>query len=204
MSLEFDDLPVVESAGRSGRRAGAGTALTDTYRIDSPGAGVELSSLHFSLGRGAMNFLQNNIFPSSSQLAALASPAAGPNYTTYNDCGGFHYGGGCNNPCFGFAPDHMSTFFCATCAEQAADPTHNPYWNWHYTGSRGQFQYRDDPGNPCNGRDAWKWKVGACGTCHQSAIFRCHDGYKKFQNGPWEHTICQGLISCDGNLTHCP
>ena len=203
MSLELDDLPTVESAGRFGRRA-ANDALVDAYRNDSPRTGVELSSLQFSLGREAMSLLENKIFPSSSQLAALASPAAAPNYTTYSDCGGFHYGGVCNSPCFGFAPDHMDPFYCASCAERAADPANNPYWFWHYNGLRGDIRYVDDQGNPCNGRDAWKWKVGACGNCRESAIYRCHDGYKKIGNGPWEHTICEGLISCDNNLTSCP
>ena len=203
MSIEFDDLPTVESAGRFGRRTGPGTAVAEAYAI-RPEAGMELTSLHFSLGAEAMNLLQKKIFPSSTQLAALAAPTAGPSYTTYSDCGPFHYGGGCNNPCFGYAPDHMAAWYCATCAEQAADPTNNPPWNWHFTGSRGQIQYMDNPSNPCAGRDAWKWKVGACGSCHTSAVFRCHDGYKKVQNGPWEPTICEGLISCDGSLTHCP
>jgi hypothetical protein len=205
MSLELDDLPRIDSAGRLGRRAGTDTTVADAYGSYRPEGGIQLSSLHFSLGAEATNFLQNRVFPSSAKLAALAAPTgAGPNYTTYSDCGGFHYGGQCNNPCFGYAPDHMSTWYCATCAEQAADPTNNPPWNWHFTGSRGQIQYMDQPSNPCNGRDAWKWKVGACGTCQQSAIFRCHDGYKKVQNGAWEPTICEGLISCDNNLTHCP
>jgi hypothetical protein len=205
MSLELDDLPRIDSAGRLGRRAGTDTAVADAYGSYRPEGGIQLSSLHFSLGEEATNFLQDRIFPSSAKLAALAAPPmAGPNYTTYSDCGGFHYGGQCNNPCFGYAPDHMAAWYCATCAEQAADPSHNPPWNWHFTGSRGQIQYMDQPSNPCNGRDAWKWKVGACGTCQQSAIFRCHDGYKKVQNGAWEPTICEGLISCDNNLTHCP
>ncbi len=204
MRLELDDLPSVESAGRLGRRAGAGTAMADAYQIHSSERGLELSSLHFSLGTEAMSVLQNKIFPSSAQLAALNGPAGAVSYTTYSDCASFNYNGTCNSPCFGYAPDHMASFFCATCAEQAADPNNNPPWNWHFTGSRGQIRYMDDPGNPCLGRDAWKWKVGACGNCQQSAIFRCHDGFKSVQNGPWEHTICEGLISCDGNLTHCP
>jgi hypothetical protein len=202
MSLEFDDLPSVESAGRYGRRAG--TALADAYRATRPERGVELSAFHFTLAVQAANFLQDRTFPGSAQLAALVGPAAGVNYTTYSDCAGFHYGGGCNNPCFGFAPDHMAPWYCATCAEQATDPARNPAWNWHFTGARGQIQYMDQASNPCQGRDAWKWKVGACGNCHDNAIFRCHDGYKRVQNGPWEPTICEGLISCDGSVTHCP
>jgi hypothetical protein len=202
MSLTFEELPVVELAGRIGRRAGSPVA--DAYRSVAPERGIELSSLHFSLGMEAVTLLQNRFFPTSAHLATLVSPAAAVSYTTYSDCAGFHYGGGCNNPCFGYAPDHMAPWYCATCAEQAADPANNPAWNWHLTGTRGQIRYFDNPSNPCAGRDAWKWTVGACGSCHQSAIFRCHDGYKQIQNGPWEPTICEGLISCDGALTHCP
>ena len=205
MSLELDDLPRIDSAGRLGRSPATGSTVADAYGTYQADEGIQLSSLHFSLGAEATSFLQNKVFPSSAKLAALAvTQSGGVNYTTYSDCGGFHYGGQCSNPCFGYAPDHMSSWYCATCAEQAADPNNNPPWNWHFTGTRGQIHYMDQPSNPCNGRDAWKWKVGACGSCQQNAIFRCHDGYKQVGNGPLEPTICEGLISCDNNLTHCP
>src|SRR5579864_7137366 len=128
MPLELDDLPTVESAGRLGRRAGAGTPLGDAYQIQTFDRGLELSSLLFSLGTEAMGLLQNKVLPSSAKLAALFGPAA-VTYTTYPDCASFNYDGTCNSPCFGYAPDHMSSFFCATCAEQAADPNNNPPWN---------------------------------------------------------------------------
>src|SRR5262249_21727715 len=118
MSLDYDDLPAVESAGRLGRVGSPG--IVDAYSASRAGiAGTELSSLHFSLGTQAVGFLEKKVFPSAAHMAALVSPAAGVSYTTYSDCGGFHYGGGCNNPCFGYAPDHMSTWYCATCAKQA-------------------------------------------------------------------------------------
>ena len=204
MRLELDDLPRVDSAGRLGRRAGTDTEVADAYSGNRADEGIQLSSLHFSLGAEATNFLQQRVFPGSAKLAAMISPAAAVNYTTYSDCTVFNYDGTCNNPCFGYAPDHMSSWYCATCDEQAADPNNNPPWNWHFTGSRGDFHYMDQPSNPCNGRDAWKWQVGACGNCQQNAIFRCHDGYKQNGTGPLEPTICEGLISCDNNLTHCP
>jgi hypothetical protein len=202
MVVEWDDLPTIENAGRVGRSGGA-SKVAEAYSSHRKRPGMDLGSLHFSLGADAMRLLQDKVFPSSAHLATLASPAA-VQYTTYSDCGPFHYGGGCNNPCFGYAPDHMSTWYCATCAEQAADPARNPSWNWHFVGNRGTIQYMDQPSNPCAGKDAWKWKVGACGNCHTNAIFRCHDGYKQQQNGGLEPTICQGLISCDDQLTHCP
>jgi hypothetical protein len=203
MSIEWSDLPTLESANRLGRRS-SGSAVAEAYSSSEAGAGVELSSLYFSVGVEAMQLLQDKIFP-SSRYAGVPVTAAGVTYTTYSDCGGFHYGGMCANPCFGYAADHMASFYCATCAEQKADPANNPAWNWHFTGSRGQYQYRDQPSNPCNGKDAWKWKVGACGNCTQNAVFRCHDGYKKRPNSTvWEPTICEGLISCDNKLTSCP
>jgi hypothetical protein len=99
----------------------------------------------------------------------------------------------------------MDPFYCATCAEQQADPINNPAWNWHFVGSRGSLQYMDREPDVCAGKDAWKWKIeGRCGNCQQSAVFRCHDGYKKYPNAAaWDATICQGLISCDNNLTLC-
>jgi hypothetical protein len=205
MSVDINDLPVVESAGRLGRRPPQDSPIADAYTRVQPEAGF-LTSAAFALGQQSVSFFGDHVSPSTEQLKNLSGTGtAGPPYTTYPDCTVFEYGGTCQQPCFGYAPDHMSSFYCATCDEQHADPTLNPPWNWHFTGSRGQFQYMDQAANPCNGRDAWKWKVeGQCGNCQQSTVFRCHDGYKKRPNSAvWEPTICEGLISCDNNLTHC-
>jgi hypothetical protein len=201
--MNMDDLPVVESAAKLGRRPPSDSLVADAYKVVRPDLGF-FTSTAFRLGIQSVGLLRDQIFPSPEQLRAL-SGTAGVQYTTYPDCNAFNYDGNCNQPCFGYAPDHMSSFFCATCAEQRADPTNNPPWNWHYTGSRGQYQYKDDPANPCLGRDAWKWKVdGHCGNCQQSSVFRCHDGYKKAPNSAvWENTICEGLIACDTKLTSC-
>ena len=48
-----------------------------------------------------------------------------------------------NRHVFAFAPEHMDNFYCATCAEQQADPTNNPAFNLHFVGSRGSIQYMD-------------------------------------------------------------
>jgi hypothetical protein len=55
----------------------------------------------------------------------------------------------------------------------------------------------------CAGRDAWKWSVGPCGECSESAVFRCHDGFKQYSDGTLDPTICQGIVSCDNRLTLC-
>jgi hypothetical protein len=203
MLVTMDDLPVVESAGRLGRRPFSDSPVADAYAVMRPEAGF-LTSAAFTLGLQAVDLLRDQLFPSPEQLRKLRV-TSGPNYSTYSDCGPFDYDATCEEPCFGYAPDHMDPFYCATCDEQRADPVNNPAWNWHFVGFRGQIQYKDNEFNPCAGRDAWKWKIeGHCGNCQQSAVFRCHDGYKKLPNSNnWEPTICEGLISCDNKLTLC-
>jgi hypothetical protein len=163
-----------------------------------------LESISVPLVLDLVNRFQRDSFPRSADLSALQARAAGPDYATYFDCAGYDYGATCNEARFGFAAHHMDPFYRATCDEQAADPTNNPAYNWHFVGSRGQIQYMDREPDVCAGRDAWKWKVGACGDCQESAVFRCHDGYKKYpDNNYWDPTICQGLVACDDQLTPC-
>jgi hypothetical protein len=206
MSLELFDLPTVEGAGRLGRRPAADTEVTDMYRAhpDPPiGRLEEVGLLGAALGIDAVRVLQERFFPGAERRPTPRG-GGGPQYTTYSDCADNPYDGTCNEACFGFAPHHMDPFYCATCDEQEADPVNNPPWNWHFQGSRGQIQYMDCEPDVCAGRDAWKWKVGACGDCHDSAVFRCHDGWKKYPDSQaWDSTICQGLVSCDGKLTLC-
>jgi hypothetical protein len=122
----------------------------------------------------------------------------------YLDCGPYNYNATCNEACFGFAPHHMDPWYCASCSEQAADPTNNPSFNWHFVGARGSILYMDREPDVCAGRDAWKWDVGPCGNCAQAATFRCHDGWKKYpENNYWDPTICQGLVVCDQQLNLC-
>lgn len=207
MNIRYDDIPTVEGAGRLGRQTLADPHVADAYRVARPSLGGDISSLGLAAGLRAVRFLQERLFPSGSQIVAMGGGMPGPNYTTYMDCTiyyGTSYDGTCNEACFGFAPHHMDPFYCATCDEQAADPINNPPWHWHFTGARGAIQYKDMEPDACNGRDAWKWKVGACGNCETSAVFRCHDGYKKYPNSTyWDPTICQGLVSCDNKLTLC-
>ena len=90
----------------------------------------------------ASELLRERLYPRPEQLEALGAPA-GPSYTTYGDCGPFDYDATCEEACFGFAPQQMDPWYCATCDEQAADPVNNPAWNWHFVGSRGSLQYMD-------------------------------------------------------------
>jgi hypothetical protein len=200
MAFSLEELPVVEESRRMGRRAVADTAIELAYSV---GRRTDPSAVAQGLHNLAQA-LEQRVFPSAEVLADLQA-AAGPSYTTYFDCDDFAgYGGTCTEPCFGFAPHHMATFYCATCPEQAADPKNNPFYNWHFTGSRGSLRYADREPDVCLGRDAWKWKVGACGNCQSSAVFRCHDGWKWYPNATSpDPTICEGLVSCDNQLTLC-
>jgi hypothetical protein len=203
MVIEWDDLPVVENAGRLGRRPPSDSAVADAYahlrRDESP----FFNSAAFAMGSQGANLLRDRIFPGALEMDKLRDARA-PSYSTYSDCGPYDYDATCDEACFGFAPHQMDPFYCATCAEQAADPANNPSWNWHFVGTRGSMQYMDREPDVCAGKDAWKWKInGACGNCQESSIFRCHDGYKKHPDGTIEPTICQGLISCDNTLTTC-
>jgi hypothetical protein len=204
MSFDIEDIPDIESAGRLGRRASADSRVADAYPLHPTNPSDFFASIGVPVALRLVDRLQARVFPSSSDIVALAS--FGGSYTTHSNCGGFDYGATCNEACFGFAPHHMDPFYCATCDEQAADPANNPSYNWHFVGSRGQIQYKDMEPDACNGRDAWKWTIeGPCGNCQQSSVYRCHDGYKKYPNNSyWDPTICQGLVACDGTLTPCP
>lgn len=204
MSFDIEDVPTIEASERLGRRPTADSSIVDAYPDHPVRRGNVLSLVGVPLGLQLAGRFQTLAFPSGANLAALQNAADAASYTTYYDCGGFHYTGTCNEACFGYAAHHMDPFYCATCAEQAADPANNPSYNWHFVGSRGGIQYKDKEPDVCNGKDAWKWTVGACGNCRQSAVFRCHDGYKKYEgNNYWDSTICQGIVSCDGQLTPC-
>jgi hypothetical protein len=199
---DLEDLPLVESA-RLGRRVSEDSAVADAYTAVRPDTDRFLTSATFSIGLQMMDLARDRLYPSPAQLKAMR--AAGWSYTTYGTCGPYDYNATCEEACFGFAPHHMDPFYCATCPEQAADPVNNPAWNWHYVGFRGQIQYMDREPDVCAGKDAWKWTFNhACGNCRQSAVFRCHDGYKKYPNAAsWDPTICQGLVACDNRLMLC-
>ena len=199
MSTSIDDLPVIEHAGRLGRRIDSPVA--DAYRMPSSPIADLVSAVGINRMLENTGILQSGLLPKAAQLSARR---AGPSYTMYTDCGPYNYDATCNEACFGFAPHHMDPFYCASCAEQASDPVNNPAYNWHYVGSRGSLQYMDMEPDACAGRDAWKWDVGACGNCAESAVFRCHDGFKKYPaNNYWDPTICQGIVACDQRLTLC-
>lgn len=207
MAFRIEDLPALDSAGRLGRHLPDDSALAEAFHdVTPPSIATQVASLGVALGINAMRALQERFLPGDEELVLLHHGGPAPTYSTWPDCTIYPDTDGCAEPCFGFEPHHMDTFYCATCDEQAADPTHNPAWNWHFTGTRGSIQYMDREPDVCNGRDAWKWKIeGACRQCDQNIVFRCHDGWKKYEaDGPLTPTICEGIISCDNELTLCP
>jgi hypothetical protein len=204
MRIEIEDIPLVESSGRLGRRV-VDSSLVDAYRMHRPNDAPLLGALSLNLGLQLTRLVEGGMFPSAVERAVLRQAPRLASYTQYFDCGGYDYGATCQEPCFGFAPHQMERWFCASCGEQAADPNNNPWFNWHYVGTRGStIFYQDREPDICNGKDAWKWKINNCEGCAE-AVFRCHDGYKRPDTQTyWEPTICIGKISCDGTLTQCP
>ena len=115
---------------------------------------------------------------------------------------GFHEPGECtDDACVGASDAEMGNSFCVKCNEVSAN---NPY-GWHFVGFRGQRQYGDHS-NVCtvNGvnRDAWRWKINNCAGCN-TAVFRCHDGWKRDPNEFHDLTVCQALVYCNGTLHTC-
>jgi hypothetical protein len=206
--MDFNDIPTIEAAGGRGRKPSPDAAFDGAYLAGPSALSQAFEILSTSVGTSMMRLLQNAPLESVRGLAEFrnAGPAAGatsPAWQTHYDCTVFNYNGTCTEACFGFAPHHMDPFYCATCAEQQADPANNLAF-WHFVGNRGTFRYMDMEPDACYGKDAWKWKVGACGNCASSATFRCHDGYKKYpDSASWDPTICQGLVICDSNLNLC-
>src|SRR5437879_10474441 len=135
MSISIHDLPLVESAERLGRHPAVGSPTADAYRVSRAGLAQPLAAASLALGLKLSRFVHEKIFPTGPDLTALVSPTASVSYTTFPDCTVYDYNGTCAQPCFGFAPENMSSFFCATCDEQHTDPANNPPWNWHFTGS---------------------------------------------------------------------
>lgn len=207
MAFRIEDVPALDSAGPLGRHLPADSAVADAYHdATTPSIATQVASLGVALGMNAVRALQDKFVRSDQDLMILNREGMAPSYSTWPDCTIYPDTNGCEEPCFGFPPDQMSTFYCATCAEQDADPVRNPAWNWHFVGNRGSLEYMDREPDICNGRDAWKWKIdGACRHCNENIVFRCHDGWKKYSaDGPLTPTICEGIVSCDNELALCP
>ncbi len=205
MNFDIDDLPTIESARKLGRHVSADSPIADLYPAQQEAGTNFLESVGATTALQLISRFQQQMMPGTLQFSTLQAMApSAASYTMYGDCAGYNYDGTCNEACFGFAPHQMDPIYCANCAEQKADPANNPAYNWHFVGMRGQLQLWDREPDVCGGKDAWKWKVGACGNCSTSAVFRCHDGYKKYADGTIQPTVCQGLVACNDQLTPCP
>jgi hypothetical protein len=136
----------------------------------------------------------------------LRSSACGrfdPDYWNGNDGNnnGYRDPGTCtDDTCVGTSDEHMGPSFCTQCSEQS---TQSPL-GWHFRGARDHYKFGDlspsncDPDERLGTRDAWRWAVSSCAGC-APAMFRCHDGYKRYPDGSADWTVCQAMIGCNGN-----
>lgn len=124
-------------------------------------------------------------------------------YGNDRDNNGWREPGTCTDDvCVGASDELMGPDFCTQCSERGDE---SPI-QWHFRGRRGDYTYGDWSGGICDpgrfpyvgGRDAWRWAVSSCGDC-APAVFRCHDGYKRYPSGATELTICQALVACNGD-----
>ena len=124
MSIDFDEIPTLDSAGRLGRAPAADSPFVGAFAPPTSPTMDQLSGLGLGLGERLADSLRARLFP-NSMLSQLRDAAA-KTYTTFYDCAGVNYDGTCQQPCFGPEPQYMSPFYCASCAEQQADPNQNP------------------------------------------------------------------------------
>lgn len=215
MSIDIDDLPIIENARRVGRRGLSESALADTYYVQETPLNTVAGSLATQIAKvmDVAATVQQKLMPTAAQLSELQQArVAAAAYTQDLDCAAQpNIADSCDEACWGFPPDQMDPVYCGTCEEQAADPANNPSYNWHFVGMRGNLQLMDREPDVCSSssggyRDAWKWKVSRpCGDCAESVVYRCHDGFKKYPDAAsWTPTICQGMVECDNQLTLCP
>jgi hypothetical protein len=111
----------------------------------------------------------------------------GPNNLCPNSIDWYdNHGGNCDAPC------GPSTIYPHACNES------DPRKHWHKDhSSNGDWALRP---NVCasDGSDAWIWKVDrACGGCGNNTKFRCHDGYKDYQQAGQDNSICKAIVECN-------
>jgi hypothetical protein len=212
MTLTLEELPVADALppGRAGE-------ADDAYPLEMPRRSF------FALSGRLL--LLVGLFSLAFTTRARRAHADYPNYDEWvNDsdplggsaCGRFDpdtwYGFDGNNNgyrepgdcmddvCVGTGDDLMGPGFCTQCSEQSAQ---SPL-GWHFRGARDDYKFGDLSPNACDPdpragtRDAWRWAVSSCGQC-APAVFRCHDGYKRYPDDSSELTICQALVGCNHN-----
>jgi len=214
MTFTIDDLPVADELAPG--RAGDAT----------PGYPVKIERRSF-LAWSAKLLLLVGIVSLGLTTRARRAQADWPNYNEWvntadplrrSACGrfdpdfwngfdgndnGFRNPGDCtDDTCVGVSDDMMGASFCTQCSERSSQTT----IGWHFRGTRGGYTFGDLSPNICNpntspyvgSRDAWRWAVASCGSC-APAVFRCHDGYKRYPDGSANKSICQALVGCNGN-----
>ncbi len=150
--------------------------------------------LRAAAGTGmAIGLTSLGVFPPARK--ALASHPGTEGYQIKSlPCPGDYGYEDCGTPC---APSTIYQDACYT------DPGHH-YYGWHrhgctiaYTKAWRLRQNGCDPGTQWDG---WKWQVANCANCN-SAVFRCHDGYR-CQTGQncdlsfCDNSVCKWLIGC--------
>ena len=102
--------------------------------------------------------------------------------------------------CPSYAADHNCSpgcgpsLVCSSCCQTSGERK-----GFHKSAVSDPGRYKLRP-NQCYGGtyDGWIWKyAGSCGSCSESITWRCHDGWKKSDEGVWYKTICRTAIACE-------
>ena len=73
MSFDIEDIPDIESAGRLSRRASADSRVADAYPLHPTNPSDFFASIGVPVALRLVDRLQARVFPSSSDIVALAS-----------------------------------------------------------------------------------------------------------------------------------
>jgi hypothetical protein len=197
---EFDDIPVVELMARGRSADGYELYTAGTNRYSRRGVielGLKLGAFLGLVMLGLFRPVRAAAdFP--YQEHASCGPYD-PDFWNGNDGNnnGWAEPGTCrDDACVGTSDDLMGVYMCTGCREISE----RSLLGWHAVGQRGRFTLGDTT-DICSvggiAKDAWQWSVANCPPC-SPAVFRCHDGWKLDPIGTLSLTICQALVTCNG------